>query len=88
VVFLLSSEEVVRRDYFNRDCKRDMYECIKALKNPEAVFENVFRTMFFKLEEGEKEIRESGFKWFKRETHGTDPMDTIRQIEAHFSFSK
>ncbi|QHW29370.1 hypothetical protein GZH47_00020 [Paenibacillus rhizovicinus] len=41
VVFLLSSEEVVRREYFNRDCKRDMYECINGLRYPEAAFENV-----------------------------------------------
>ncbi|RED52948.1 hypothetical protein [Cohnella lupini] len=88
VVFLLSSEEVVRSDYFNRDCKRDMYECIKGLRDPEAAFENVFQTMFYKVEEGEQEIRESGFKWFKRETLGTDPMDTIRQIETHFGLRK
>lgn len=88
VVFLLASEEVVRRDYFNRDCKRDMYECIKGLSDPEAAFENVFQTMFYKVEEGENKIRESGFKWFKREALGTDPMETIKQIEAHFGFSK
>ncbi|MCJ8012332.1 ATP-binding protein [Paenibacillus sp. KQZ6P-2] len=87
VVFLLSSEEVVRRDYFNRECKRDMYECIMGLRNPEAALENVFQTMFYKVEEGEKEICESGFRWFKRNTLGTDPMDTIKQIEEHFGFS-
>ncbi|RKN86055.1 hypothetical protein [Paenibacillus ginsengarvi] len=88
VVFLLSSEEVVRHDYFNRECKRDMYECIKGLNDPEAAFENVFQTMFYKADENEKAIRESGFRWFKRETLGTDPMDTIKQIEEHFGFNK
>jgi len=88
VVFLLSSKEVVRRDYFQRDCKRDMYECILGLSDPEAALENVFQTMFYKVEEHESEIRESGFKWFKRETHGTDPMDTIKQIEVHFGLTK
>jgi hypothetical protein len=88
VVFLLSSEEVVRHDYFNRECKRDMYECIMGLRDPEAALENVFQTMFYKVEESEREIYESGFKWFKRDTLGTDPMDTIKQIEAHFGFGK
>lgn len=84
VVFLLASEEVVRREYFNRECKRDMHACIMGLKDPEAALENVFRTILYGAEESEREIRESGFKWFKRERTGTDPMDTIRQIEAHF----
>jgi hypothetical protein len=88
VVFLLASEEIVRRDYFNRDCKRDMYECIQGLRDPEAAIENVFRTMFYKSEEGENEIHESGFKCFKRDPIETDPMDTIKLIEAHFGFSK
>jgi hypothetical protein len=54
VLFLLSSEDVVRRDYFNRECKRDMYECIMGLKDPEAALENVFQTLFYKTEEGER----------------------------------
>lgn len=88
VVFLLSSEEVVRRDYFNRECKRDMYECIMGLSDPEAALENVFQTTFYTVEEREREIIESGFKWFTREVDGYDPMDTIRQIEEHFGLSK
>lgn len=88
VVFLLSSEEIVRRDYFNRDCKRDMYECILGLSDPEAALENVFQTMFYKVEERENEILQSGFKWFKRETHETDPLRIIKQIENHFGLSK
>ncbi|TDQ41004.1 hypothetical protein, partial [Aureibacillus halotolerans] len=88
VVFLLSSEEVVRRDYFNRECKREMYECIMGLKDPEAALENVFQTMFYTVDEAEKEIRESGLKWFKRDTFGTDPMEIIGKIETHFGFNK
>ncbi|CAK6481433.1 hypothetical protein ACPOM7_17565 [Peribacillus castrilensis] len=88
VVFLISSEKVVRHDYFNRADKRDMYECIKGLKNSEAAFENVFRTMFHKADELENAIQESGFKCFKRETLGTDPMHLIRQVEEHFGFDK
>jgi len=88
VVFLLSSEEVVRRDYFNRECKRDMYECIMGLSDPEVALENVFQTTFYTVEEREREIIESGFKWFKREADGYDPMVTIRQIEEHFGLSK
>jgi hypothetical protein len=88
VVFLLSSEEVIRHDYFNREDKRDMFECIKGLKHPEAAFENVFRTMFHKADEFENAIRESGFKCFKRETLGTNPMELIEQVEKHFGLSK
>jgi len=40
------------------------------------------------VEEREREIIESGFKWFKREADGYDPMVTIRQIEEHFGLSK
>jgi len=87
VVFLLASGEVVRREYFNREDKRDMYECIMGLMNPEAALENVFRILYG-AEESEREIRESRFKWFKRERTGTDPMDTIRRIEGHFGCGK
>jgi hypothetical protein len=83
VVFLLASDEVVRNDYFNRECKRDMYDCISGLINPEAAFENVFQTMFYNAEKREHAIRESGFKFFKRESLGTDIMDVIRQVEQH-----
>jgi hypothetical protein len=84
VVFLLASEKVVRHDYFNRECKRDMYECIKGLKNPEDAFENVFQTMFYKADENEQAIRDSGFKYFKRESIGTEIMDVIKQVEELF----
>jgi hypothetical protein len=83
-----SSEEVVRHDYFNRECKRDMYECIMGLRDPESALENVFQTILYGVEESEREIYESGFRWFKRDRLGTDPMDTIKQIEEHFGFSK
>lgn len=86
VFFLIASEYEVRHDYFNREDKRDMFECIKGLRDPEAAFENVFRTMFHKADEFENAIRESGFKYFKRETLGSDPMDLIRQVEDHFGF--
>lgn len=84
VVFMLASEDVVRNDYFNRECKRDMYDCINGLNNPDVVFENVYQTLFFGDKKREHAIRESGFKCFKREALGTDIMDTIRQIEEHF----
>lgn len=84
VVYLLAAEDVVRQDYFNRECKRDMYDCIKGLTNPEAAFENVYQTIFFGDKQREQAILESGLKFFKREASGTDIMDTIRQVEAHF----
>ncbi|GLX68049.1 hypothetical protein [Paenibacillus glycanilyticus] len=86
VVFLLSSEEVVRRDYFHRECKRDMYECILGLSNPDAALENVFQTMFYKQEEKEKEILESRFKAFKRAGQSNNLVEVIQQIEEHFGF--
>ncbi|MBO0995990.1 hypothetical protein [Bacillus sp. SD088] len=88
VVFLIASEEVVRHYYFNREDKRDMFECIKGLKDPEAAFENTFRSMFYKAEENEYDIQNSGFKYFKRETMGTNPNDLINQVEEHFGFNK
>lgn len=86
VAILMASEEVVRHDYFNREDKMDMLACIQGLKDPEAAIENVFRTMFHKVDEFESSIVDSGFKYFKRESLETDPRELNRLVEEHFGF--
>lgn len=84
VVFLLASQDVVRNDYFNREDKQDILKCIKGLKNPQAAMDNVFEMLNYQATENEKEIRESGFKYYIRETIDTDPMELIKKVEKHF----
>lgn len=84
VVFLLANPDVVRNDYFNREDKQDMLKCIQGLKHPQAALDNVFHTLNYQAEKKEKEIRESGFKYFVRETINTDPMVLIKKVEKHF----
>ncbi|MFD0617731.1 hypothetical protein ACFQZR_09695 [Paenibacillus sp. GCM10027629] len=88
VFFLLASEEVIRHDYFNREEKREMLECINGLKNPNAAIENTFHTMLYKQEERDKAIRESGFRYNTRDNLNTNPLDLIREVEEHFGFGR
>lgn len=84
VVFLLASQDVVKQDYFNREDKQDMLDCIMKLNNPQAALENIFNTINYKAEEKEKHVLESGFKYFIRENMNTDPMELMEKVEKHF----
>lgn len=84
VVFLLATQDVVRNDYFSREEKKDMLDCIMGLKDPQAALENVFRTMEYESDQFEKNVFESGFKFFVRETLGGEPSTRIAEIEKHF----
>lgn len=84
VVFLTAAEDVVKDEYFSRADKQDMLECIKDLKNPQAAMDNVFRMLIYQAAASEKEIQQSGFKYFIRETTDADPMELIQKVEKHF----
>lgn len=84
VFFLLATETVIRHDYFRREDKQDMLNCIMGLKHPEAAIENVFGSMFYKADEHDKQILESGFEYYVREALGGGPSEVIAEVETHF----
>lgn len=88
VVFLLTTEDVVRKDYFNREDTQGMLRCIMGLQNPTQAMENVFQTLMHKKEEKEKEIRDSGFTYFVRETTPSDPRELIENVAKHFALQE
>ena len=73
---------MIVENYFNREDKQDMYECIMSTPNPQETLENVknsLRASAIPLEEYHK----SGFKCIIR---GDDSSieQTFREIEKHF----
>ena len=82
-VFLMAEMGAIRKDFFFRDDKRDMLECINNLADPKAAFENVFRAIEHSLNDDLEDIQTSGFRYL---TRGQNPdWNHIRtEVELHF----
>lgn len=82
-VFMTSSKELVKQDYFNRPEKRDFYDCVMTFSNPKASFENVFNVVDLINQRECKVIKESGYFTLERTLNSTVD-NTLLQIEKHF----
>ena len=82
VVLLIAEPEMIVENFFNREDKQDMYECIMSTPHPQETLENVknaLRTASIPLEEFYK----SGFKCIVRDDNRSIEQ-TFREIERHF----
>lgn len=82
VVLLIAEPEMIVENFFNREDKQDMYECIMSTRNPQATLENVknsLRAAAIPLEEYHK----SSFKCIVR-NDGSSIDQTFYEIEKHF----
>jgi hypothetical protein len=82
VVLLIAEPEMIVESYFNREDKKDIYECIMSTPHPQETLENVknaLRTASIPLEEFYK----SGFKCIVRDDNRSIEQ-TFREIERHF----
>jgi adenylate kinase family enzyme len=82
VVLLIAEPEMIVENFFNREDKQDMYECIMSTPHPQETLENVknaLRTASIPLEEFYK----SGFKCIVRDDSRSIEQ-TFREIERHF----
>lgn len=86
-IFLTTNYDFLRKIYFHRPEKKEFYNCVMGLSNPEKTFENIFKS----LEEANKRekniIKDSGFKYIGR-NKDSSIENTLRLIEEHFGLSK
>jgi cytidylate kinase len=83
VAFLYAEEDIIRKDYLNRDDKKDMLKYIKTTSNSDNIINHVLDVVI----EGSKEQIEVGkrceLKFFKRDSNST-VAGTISALESHF----
>ena len=82
VVLLIAEPEMIVENYFNREDKQEIYECIMSMPHPQETLENVknaLRTASIPLEE----FYRSGFKCIVRDDNRSIEQ-TFREIEKHF----
>lgn len=88
VILLVASPEMIRDHYFDRADKRDVYDCIMSMPNPNQTLENVKNALTYDSSRlSYKQFCDSGFKYIKRNEHSTIE-DTFKIIEKHFDLDK
>ena len=83
VVYLAADPRRVARDYFDRSDHRDILECIRGLKDPEAARANCERMLEYGNALLLDEIRGSGLFYIMRDDESTVEA-TLALVEGHF----
>jgi hypothetical protein len=79
---LIAEPEMIVENFFNREDKQDIYECIMSTPHPQETLENVkdsLRAAAIPLEE----FQNTGFKCIARDDNRSIEQ-TFREIEGHF----
>ena len=83
IIYLTSDVELAIKQNLQRDDKRDLFECINALKNPDEVFKNLNDTIRIINTKEHNKILESGMKYIIRDEH-TKVNEMAHQMAVHF----
>ena len=81
-ILLIAEPEMIIKNFFNREDKQDMYECIMSTPHPQETLENVrnsIRAAAIPLEK----FQNSGFRCIIRDNDRSIEQ-TFREIEEHF----
>jgi len=87
VAFLIADPKLSRDEYFKRQDKRDMYDCIMSLSNPQKSLENVLNTVENIAKIEYETAINSGFKCFVRDIYSS-VEGTAGLLEQHFKILK
>jgi dephospho-CoA kinase len=83
VVFILADPKLAREQYFQRADKKDMYDCIMSLSNPEKSLRNMLDIVENIAQIEYKTAMNSDFQCFIRDTDSSIEGMAL-QIEQHF----
>jgi hypothetical protein len=87
VVFILADPKLSREQYFERADKKDMYDCIMSLSNPDKSLENMLNIVENIAEIEYKTAINSDFQCFIRDSNSSiEGMGSL--IEQHFQLKK
>lgn len=83
IVFLNADEEVVKRAYFDRQDKEDMYKLIKTLPDSKEIIDKIYNMTILGNNEHLAMARDRGIKVISRDINSIIP-EMISSIEDHF----
>lgn len=84
VIFLLADVETVRKQYFGRDDKNPLLECIKReTKDPEKAIQNTLNVACYIAKREIELAKNSPFKWHMRDDK-TSFDARLKLVEKHF----
>ena len=83
VAFLIADPKLSRDEYFKRQDKQDMYNCIMTLSNPQKSLENILNVVENITKIEYKTAINSGFKCFVRDKYSS-VEGTAELLEEHF----
>jgi hypothetical protein len=83
IVYLHADEDVVRKAYFDRQDKDDMYQLIKTLSNPLEIIDKIYQMVIDGSKEGLEKAKGRGLKIIYRDMNNT-VSGMMAQIEEHF----
>lgn len=87
VIFLLADVETVRKQYFGRDDKNPLLDCIKReTKDPKKAIENTLDVACYIAEREICMAKQSPFKWHMR-NEKTSFEARLAMVEKHFGLS-
>ena len=83
IVFLVTTPELVVRDYYERPGHKDIYDCIMSLSDPDASLANCNRMLTYTNQLYLDELYQSGLFYVMRDDDST-VESTLAQVEDHF----
>jgi len=83
IVFLMTSPEIVARDFYSRPSHKPIYDCIMKTRNPEKSLANDKKMLEHKTRMYLNEVKESGLFYIMRDDNST-VENTLRLVETHF----
>lgn len=87
VVFLYADEEVVRKAYFDRQDKEDIYQLIKTLSNPQEIIDKIYNMTIQGNNESLNKALETGIKIINRDIN-SNVSAMMDMIERHFNLEQ
>lgn len=83
VIFLYAEDEVIKHDYFNRDDKKSMLDCIKKHTGSENTVDHILNVTVNLSNIQRDEAKRSGMKYMVRNSNSTI-NNTFEVLEKHF----
>jgi len=82
-IFLFAEDDIIRKDYYNRDGKKPMLDAINKLENPEGVIKHTLDLTCNITHIQLKGVENSGMLYFVRTSESTIEK-TLKVAEEHF----
>jgi hypothetical protein len=83
VACMLTTPDLVVRDFYQREDHRDIYNCIMSLDDPQKALENNKNVLRHLCERASQEARRAGWFCIYRDESST-VENSLAQLEAHF----